>query len=73
MQLAVDEDAGIEVRLRAVAQRSSTVDSLRVAVLAALNLADELAMARTQIPAADPQMAARAENLHGVLDDVLAG
>jgi cell division protein ZapA len=44
------------------------VDSLRVAVLAALNLADELA----QAGGANAQVGhARAANLRGLLDEVL--
>jgi cell division protein ZapA len=36
----------VDARMRAVAAQGRTVDSLRVAVLAALNLADELSQAR---------------------------
>ena len=63
--------ATVDTKMRAVAQRSATVDSLRVAVLAALNLADELAMVRSQ--AADAGVVARTSDLHGLLDEVLAG
>jgi cell division protein ZapA len=35
----------VDAKMRAVAAQGRTVDSLRVAVLAALNLADELAQA----------------------------
>jgi cell division protein ZapA len=55
--------------MRAVAAQGRTVDSLRVAVLAALNLADDLA----QKDVADPEQAhQRAANLRGLLDEVLA-
>jgi cell division protein ZapA len=51
-----------------VAAQGRTVDSLRVAVLAALNLADEL----SQAGIADPQLGhARAASLRGLLDEVL--
>jgi cell division protein ZapA len=54
--------------MRAVAAQGRTVDSLRVAVLAALNLADELA----QAGGANAQMGhARAASLRGLLDEVL--
>jgi cell division protein ZapA len=44
------------------------VDSLRVAVLAALNLADDL----SQVGSADPRLGhARAASLRGLLDQVL--
>jgi cell division protein ZapA len=42
----------VDARMRAVAAQGRTVDSLRVAVLAALNLADELSQA-TQAGGAD--------------------
>jgi cell division protein ZapA len=54
--------------MRAVAAQGRTVDSLRVAVLAALNLADEL----VQAGGADVMVGhARAANLRGLLDEVL--
>ena len=74
----------VDTRMRAVAEQGRTVDSLRVAVLAALNLADELSQvaqvpaAPKHVPAAPPprvdsrQARARAANLRGLLDEVLA-
>ena len=60
--------AQVDAKMRAVAAQGRTVDSLRVAVLAALNLADELAQAGS----ADPRLGhARAASLHGLLDEVL--
>lgn len=60
--------ARVDAKMRAVSAQGRTVDSLRVAVLAALNLADELA----QAGAADPQLGhARAASLRGMLDEVL--
>jgi cell division protein ZapA len=56
----------VDARMRAVSAQGRTVDSLRVAVLAALNLADEL----TQVSSATPGHA-RAVSLHGLLDEVL--
>ena len=41
--------ARVDERMRAVAAASRTADSLRVAVLAALNLADQLARAEERI------------------------
>jgi cell division protein ZapA len=59
--------ARVDAKMRAVAAQGRTVDSLRVAVLAALNLADELAQAT-----ADPAMGRlRAASLRGLLDEVL--
>ncbi|MGH9605663.1 MAG: cell division protein ZapA [Terracidiphilus sp.] len=61
--------ACVDGKMRAVAAQGRTVDSLRVAVLAALNLADELSLAG----AADAlQGRVRAANLRGLLDEVLA-
>ena len=60
--------ARVDAKMRAVAAQGRTVDSLRVAVLAALNLADELA----QADAADARQGhARVANLRGLLDEVL--
>lgn len=58
----------VDAKMRAVAAQGRTVDSLRVAVLAALNLADEL----SQASVADAgQGHARAASLRGLLDEVL--
>jgi cell division protein ZapA len=60
--------AHVDAKMRSVAAQSHTADSLRVAVLAALNLADEL----SQTAAADPAMGRmRTAGLRGLLDQVL--
>jgi cell division protein ZapA len=60
--------AMVDAKMRAVAAVGHTADSLRVAVLAALNLADEL----SQIRSSDPQLGRqRAANLRVLLDEVL--
>jgi len=60
--------ARVDAKMRAVAAQGRTVDSLRVAVLAALNLADELVRA----DGADASQGhARAANLRGMLDQML--
>ena len=60
--------ARVDAKMRAVAAQGRTVDSLRVAVLAALNLADEL----SQAGGADPLLGhVRASSLRGLLDEVL--
>jgi cell division protein ZapA len=60
--------ACVDAKMRAVAAQGRTVDSLRVAVLAALNLADEL----SQSSSADPRLGhARTANLRMLLDEVL--
>jgi cell division protein ZapA len=63
-----DLAARVDSKMRAVAAQGRTVDSLRVAVLAALNLADEL----SQAGSADPMLGhARAASLRVLLDEVL--
>jgi cell division protein ZapA len=60
--------ARVDLKMRAVAAQGRTVDSLRVAVLAALNLADEL----DQATLADPALGRlRTASLRGLLDEVL--
>ena len=60
--------ARVDAKMRAVAAQGRTVDSLRVAVLAALNLADELSQAGQRTDALGH---ARAASLRGLLDEVL--
>jgi cell division protein ZapA len=57
--------------MRAVAAQGRTVDSLRVAVLAALNLADELSEAARTAGADWRSGRERAANLRLLLDEVL--
>jgi cell division protein ZapA len=61
----------VDARMRAVAQQGRTVDSLRVAVLAALNLADELSRAAAGGGGAEESVHARAASLRELLDEVL--
>ena len=61
----------VDARMRAVAAHGSTVDSLRVAVLAALNLADELSQAQQASSPEARLTHARAASLSGLLDEVL--
>ncbi len=61
----------VDSRMRAVTAQGRTVDSLRVAVLAALNLADELSRAE-QAGGGDARLGhARVASLRGLLDEVL--
>jgi cell division protein ZapA len=65
--------ASVDAKMRAVAEHGSTVDSLRVAVLAALNIADELArlpLSRS-LNQSQTTMRTRAGSLSGMLDDIL--
>jgi cell division protein ZapA len=62
--------AQVDAKMRAVAAQGRTVDSLRVAVLAALNLADELSQL-TEGGASVRTGQARAITLRSLLDEVL--
>jgi cell division protein ZapA len=67
-----DLAARVDVKMRAVASHGRTVDSLRVAVMAALNLADELTQALNAQSEIETQPAHdRAANLRFLLDEVL--
>jgi cell division protein ZapA len=62
----------VDAKMRAVAAQGRTVDSLRVAVLAALNLADELSQASGGAGGDAARVGhARAASLRGLLDEVL--
>jgi cell division protein ZapA len=68
----------VDTKMRAVAAHGKTVDSLRVAVLAALNLADELAVLEQKYDAitggaylSQDSIRSRAASLTGLLDSVL--
>ena len=69
--------AVVDAKMRAVAQHGTTVDSLRVAVLAALNIADELVTLQQQRDALAGNVArnikSRTETLAEMLDAVLEG
>ena len=64
--------AYVDSKMRLISQQAATVDSLRVAVLAALNLADEFHMLKRKYDGVAGDDNARAEQLEGVLDEVLA-
>jgi cell division protein ZapA len=61
----------VDARMRAVAAQGRTGDSLRLAVLAALNIADELSRAELGGGGDARQVHARAASLRGMLDEVL--
>jgi cell division protein ZapA len=75
----IEKLAGIvDAKMRAVSAHGTTVDSLRVAVLAALNIADELTALRARYDALagnlnlqDTSVRSRAGSLLGMLDEVL--
>ena len=68
----------VDAKMRAVSSHGGTVDSLRVAVLAALNITDELATLRQRydslagsVSQSQTSMRSRAGSLAGMLDEVL--
>jgi cell division protein ZapA len=62
----------VDTKMRLIAQQAATVDSLRVAVLAALNIADEFHVLRRQYDSVASDYNARAGQLEGALDEILA-
>ncbi len=71
--------AVVDKKMRAVSAHGATVDSLRVAVLAALNIADELLSLRARFDTlsgslnqAQSAVRTRTGSLAGMLDEVLA-
>ena len=60
----VEQLAGfVDQQMRDVSRGAGAVDSVRIAVLAALNIADELFQARTRLRAADEKLLSRADSL----------
>jgi cell division protein ZapA len=57
--------------MREIARNSSTADSVKVAVLAALNIADELQRLKNQTQEADAHLAQRSAQYAQLLDGVL--
>lgn len=63
--------AYVDEKIRAAADSTPTGDSLRLAILAALNIADELFRCRESNSARDGELAERAGELERMLDRVL--
>jgi cell division protein ZapA len=63
--------AFVDDKMRAAADVTPTGDTLRLAVLAALNIADELFRCRESTRARDGELADRAGELERLLDRVL--
>ena len=61
----------VDAKMRAVAAAGTTVDSLRVAVLAALNIADEYHLLKRGVETPSPDVRRRAIKLASALDEVL--
>ena len=61
----------VDTKMRLIGQQAATVDSLRLAVLAALNIADELHVLKRKYDSIATDYNRRAEHLAGALDEVL--
>lgn len=62
----------VDTKMRAVASQTSTVDSLRLAVLAALNIADEYQVLKRKYDSISGDLTKRTTNLADALDEVLS-
>jgi cell division protein ZapA len=61
----------VDSKMRAVAEQTVTVDSLRLAVLAALNIADEYHVMKRKYEAISKDVAQRTGMLSVALDEIL--
>ncbi len=61
----------VDNKMRLIAQQTQTIDSLRLAVLAAVNLADEYMLLRKKYEALSGDYMKNADRLLGALDEVL--
>jgi cell division protein ZapA len=61
----------VDLKMRAVSEKTATVDSLRVAVLAALNIADEYHLLKKKYDAIASTYERRASSLSGMLDEII--
>ncbi|MFY9559953.1 MAG: cell division protein ZapA [Terriglobales bacterium] len=61
----------VDMKMRAVSEQTATVDSVRLAVLAALNIADEYHLLKRQQETPPPEVRQRTSKLQRALDEVL--
>ena len=61
----------VDAKMRAVSEQTATVDSVRLAVLAALNIADEYHLLKRGAEVPSPDVRRRAIKLASALDEVL--
>ncbi|MGO9647038.1 Cell division protein ZapA [Candidatus Sulfotelmatobacter sp. SbA7] len=61
----------VDGKMRAVAEQTHTVDTVRLAVLAALNIADEYHLLQRNQDSGNVEYLKRANNLANALDEVL--
>lgn len=65
--------AQVDAQMREVSKQSGAVDTVRIAVLAALNIAADLQDARARLDQADGKARVRAEMLARVLSSAIDG
>jgi cell division protein ZapA len=61
----------VDTKMRAVSQQTHTVDTARLAVLAAINIADEFHLLRRKLEGCSSDSSRRARQLLNALDEVL--
>ena len=61
----------VDGKMRAVAEQTNTIDTARLAVLAALNIADEYHLLKRNHDTGSVEYLKRAQNLSEALDEVL--
>jgi cell division protein ZapA len=61
----------LDGKMRSIAARTRTVDSLRVAVLAGLNLADEYHQIKAKYDADHKEIGTKVDECHELLDELL--
>lgn len=62
----------VDAKMRAVAEQTNTIDTVRLAVLAALNIADEYHLLKRRSDGGVSGYQQRVHRLEGVLDELLA-
>jgi cell division protein ZapA len=61
----------VDGKMRAVSEQTATVDSVRLAVLAALNIADEYHLLKQRLETSSPEVRQRTNKLASALDEIL--
>ena len=61
----------VDMKMRAVSEQTATVDSVRLAVLAALNIADEYHLLKRRLATTPPEVRQRTSKLDSALDELL--
>ena len=61
----------VDLKMREIASGSPTVDSLKIAVLAALNITDEYFQLKSEVENTDQELRQRTERLQDILSAVV--